>query len=144
MITKERNNLQSTFTCNSFQWFALTLIKLTSIVSTCNRIPCRFYTNMLTYNMWVYEHAYWDGWVHCIILIRTIADGDWCFDKLWSTHLQSTSKLYFVSWWYWTLNYWPHWSIKSGVDAHLSVRLWHYILAVKFWNVSFCVFVSSI
>ena len=38
-----------------------------------------------------------------VVLNRTIVvDSDWRFDNLCSSHLQSQSELYHVSWWYYT------------------------------------------
>ena len=39
-----------------------------------------------------------------VVLNRTVVvDGDWRFDNLCGSHLQSQSELYLVSWWYYTL-----------------------------------------
>ena len=35
-----------------------------------------------------------------VVLNRTVVDSDWHFDNLCSSHLQSQSELYHVSWWY--------------------------------------------
>ena len=39
-----------------------------------------------------------------VVLNRTVVvDSDWRFDNLAGSHLQSQSKLYHVTWWYYTL-----------------------------------------
>ena len=35
-----------------------------------------------------------------VVLNRTVVDSDWHFDNLCSSHLQSQSELYYISWWY--------------------------------------------
>ena len=36
-------------------------------------------------------------------IVLNVVDSDWHFDDLCSSHLQSQSELYHISWWYYTL-----------------------------------------
>ena len=58
-----------------------------------------------------------------VVLNRTVVDSDWCFDK-YSSHLQSQSVLYHVSWWYLTLVIDMIGQLSHDVIGHLSVNSW--------------------
>ena len=41
--------------------------------------------------------------VNVVLKRNVVVDGDWRFDNLCSSYLQSQSELYHVSWWYYIL-----------------------------------------
>ena len=41
--------------------------------------------------------------MNLVLNMTVVVDSDWRFDNLCSSHLQSQSELYHVSWWYLTL-----------------------------------------
>ena len=61
-----------------------------------------------------------------VVLNRT--DSDWRFDNLCSSHLQSQSELYHVSWWYYTLVIDLIGQLRCDVIGRLSVKPWCYWL----------------
>ena len=75
-----------------------------------------------------------------VVLNRTIVvDSDWRFDNLCSSHLQSQSELYHVSWWYYTLVIGLIGQLRCDVVGRLSVKPWCYWLwrlVISNWCVS--------
>ena len=64
-----------------------------------------------------------------VVLNRTVvADSDWRYRNLCSSHRQSQSELYHVSWWYWTLAIDLIGQLSRDVIDHLSVKPWCYWL----------------
>ena len=65
-----------------------------------------------------------------LVLNRTVVvDGDWRFDNLCGSHLQSQSELYHVSWWYYTRRVNDLiGQLRHDVSGRLSVKLWCYWL----------------
>ena len=64
-----------------------------------------------------------------VVLNRTVVvDSDWRFDNLCSSHLQSQSELYHVSWWYYTLVIDLIGQLRRNVIGRLSVKPWCYWL----------------
>ena len=61
-----------------------------------------------------------------VVLSRTVADSDWCFDNLCGSHLQSQSELYHVSWWYYTMVIDLIGQLCRDVIGRLSVKPWCY------------------
>ena len=76
-----------------------------------------------------------------LVLNRTVVvDSDWRFDNLCSSHLQSQSEVYHVSWWYYTRRVNDLiGQLRHDVIGRLSVKLWCYWLwrlVVSNWCVS--------
>ena len=64
-----------------------------------------------------------------VVLNRTVVvDSDWCFNNLCSSHLQSQSELYHVSWWYYTLVIDLIGQLRHDVIGRLPVKPWCYWL----------------
>ena len=75
-----------------------------------------------------------------VVLDRTVVvDSDWRFDNLCGSHLQSQSKLYHVSWWYYTRVIDLIGQLCRDVIGRLSVKPWCYWLwrlVISDWCVS--------
>ena len=76
-----------------------------------------------------------------VVLNRTVVvDGDWRFDNLCGSHLQSQSELYRVSWWYYTLVIGLIiGQLRRDVIGRLSVKSWCYwiwrlVISNSIWN----------
>ena len=68
--------------------------------------------------------------IRVIMVLNTtvVVDSDWRFDNLCSSHLQSQSELYHVSWCYWTLPIDLISQLSHNVIDRLSVKPWCYWL----------------
>ena len=77
-----------------------------------------------------------------LVLNRTVVvDSDGRFDNRCSSHLQSQSELYHVSWWYYTLVIDLIGQLRCDVIGHVSVKPWCYWqwrLVISNWCVSIC------
>ena len=62
-------------------------------------------------------------WVNVVLNRTVVVDGDWRFDNLCSSHLQSQSESYHVSWWYYTLVIKAS-MIQSNFKTQLSCKCW--------------------
>ena len=76
-----------------------------------------------------------------VVVNRTavVVDSDWRFDNLCSSHLQSQSELYHVSWWYYTLVIGVIGQLRCDVIGRLSVKpscYWLWRLVISNWCVS--------
>ena len=61
-------------------------------------------------------------WVNIVLNRTVVVDRDWGFDNLCSSHLQSQSDLYRVSWWYLTLVVDLIGQLSCDVIGRLSVK----------------------
>ena len=75
-----------------------------------------------------------------VVLNKTVViDGDWRFNNLCGSYLESQSELYRVSWWYYTLVIGLIGQLRCDVIGRLSVNLWCYWLwrlVISNWCVS--------
>ena len=120
------------FTCNAFILFSSCYIHVVNKITVynCERFePRSHFKSRLSLLVQVN-----------VVLNRTVVvDSDWRFDNLCSSHLQSQSELYHISWWYYTLVIDLIGQLCRDVIGRLSVKPWCYWLwrlVISNWCVS--------
>ena len=78
-----------------------------------------------------------------VVLNRIVVESDWRFENLCSSHLQSQSELYHVSWWYFTLVIDLIGQLRRDVIGRLSVKPWCYWLSRLVINQSIFIYTRN-